>query len=186
MSLILLTPPAAEPVSLAGAKSWLRVETDAEDTLVSSLIVSARLSLEQTTRRFLMTQNWRIAIDDWPHGDYVPLPIAPLQSVDAIRVRNASGEATLVSPSSYLVDAHSEPPRIVFSAPPPGPAQSAHGIEIDVAAGYGDASQVPQPLRQAMLMLIAFWYENRGDAVDLRMPESVTSLFAPYRRARLA
>ncbi len=57
---------------------------------------------------------------------------------------------------------------------------------IDVEAGYGTtASDVPEPLKQAIRQLLAHWYENRGagppDESALRVPATVAALIAPYR-----
>jgi uncharacterized phiE125 gp8 family phage protein len=60
------------------------------------------------------------------------------------------------------------------------------GIELDVEVGYGDALfDVPEPLRQAVRVLVAHWYENRGliaagQSVAV-LPESVNALIKPYR-----
>ncbi len=63
------------------------------------------------------------------------------------------------------------------------------GIEIEVRVGFGaEAADVPPPLRQAVLLLVAHWFENRGDTTGERisaMPGDVTALTAPWRRARL-
>ena len=63
-------------------------------------------------------------------------------------------------------------------------------IEIAVTAGFGDAgSDVPEPVRQALLLLIAHWYEQRepvmlgGERADI--PGTVAGLLAPYRPIRL-
>jgi uncharacterized phiE125 gp8 family phage protein len=105
-------------------------------------------------------------------------------------VRDAGGVASVVDAGSYGLDAISDPACVIFTTMPPSPAYPANGIEIDVTAGYGGASAVPEPLRQAMRLLIANWYENRGDvafgAADLALPPSAAALIAPYRRARLA
>ena len=53
---LLMTAPAVEPLSLAEAKSWLRVDGADEDQLIQSLITSARLGVEATTNRLLITQ----------------------------------------------------------------------------------------------------------------------------------
>jgi uncharacterized phiE125 gp8 family phage protein len=68
----------------------------------------------------------------------------------------------------------------------PRPGRAVAGIEIDVEAGYGaTASDVPEPLKQAIRQLVTHWYENRGagppDENALRMPASVAALVAPYR-----
>lgn len=190
MSQTLLVGPASEPLSLSEAKDWLRVEATDEDDLVSTLIVSARLLVEQNTRRLLITQTWRIFRDAWPLDGCVTLPIAPVAGVAAIRVRDAVGTASVVDAASTALDAARDPARIVFTTAPPAPGYVANGIEIDVIAGYGGASAVPAPLRQAMRLLIANWYENRGDAAfggdDLALPPQAAALIAPWRRARLA
>ena len=71
------------------------------------------------------------------------------------------------------------------------PTRLAAGIALDVTIGYGDtALDVPEPLRQAMRLLIAHWYENRGLVVTGAMslaalPATVAALIAPYRMVSL-
>ncbi len=56
MSSILLTPPAVEPVTLAEAKAYLRVEHGDDDDVIAALIAAARSHVEAQTRRVLITQ----------------------------------------------------------------------------------------------------------------------------------
>jgi uncharacterized phiE125 gp8 family phage protein len=65
MAAILLDPPASEPLSLAEAKNYLRVEHGADDALIAAMIAAARIQVESLTRRALVTQSWRIVLDRW-------------------------------------------------------------------------------------------------------------------------
>ena len=63
MPSVLLTPPAVEPLTLAEAKSYLRVDTVDEDDTIAALIAAARLLVEAYARRALITQSWRLSLD---------------------------------------------------------------------------------------------------------------------------
>ncbi|MBV8850675.1 MAG: hypothetical protein JOZ16_13950 [Methylobacteriaceae bacterium] len=146
--------------------------------------------VEAQIRRLLITQTWRLIYDGWPNGQVLGIPLAPFQSLTAIRVYDASNAAEVVSASLYHVDAAPDMARIVFGAPPPNPGRQDAGIEVDVVVGYGAApDNVPAPLRQAIRMLVTDWYENRGDAganeTDA-LPARVRALVAPYQRPKLA
>lgn len=194
MTPILLSGPLVEPVSLADAKSWLRLDGADEDDLVSALIVSARLTLEAYTRRFFITQNWRIKLDAWPRTlrEQTPatlaIPFAPFQSVAAIRVYDGANAEQVVGPATYMAPAAPDRARISFISPPPAPGRMSDGIEIDVVVGYGAlANDTPEPLRRVILMLVAHWHENRGDqtASAAQLPAGVGALAFPFRRERL-
>lgn len=191
MALILTGAPAAEPVTLAEAKAHLRVDHEHEDILIASLILTSRLHVEAALDLALITQSWRMTIDAWPETRRIELPLAPLQAVTAIRVRPADGAPYLLPASSYLVDVTSRPARIVWNgAILPRPGVVVGGIEIEVTAGFGASTDaVPAPLRHAILMLVAHWYEHR-DPVDIgssdaRVPDAVSDLIKPFRRMRL-
>jgi len=191
MAMILTSPPGLEPVSLAEAKAHCRVDHDDEDTLIQSLITAARVHLETGAAAALISQQWRLVRDAWPEGGVVRLPLAPLISIDEVTVRDADGAAEAVDPQDYFVDALSDPPRLVRErgAGWPQPLQVVNGIEVLFTAGFGPAADdVPQPLRQAVLLLAAHWYETREpvspDGAGV-IPLTVEALVAPYRRARL-
>jgi uncharacterized phiE125 gp8 family phage protein len=189
MSSILLNGPALEPVTLAEAKAWLRVEHDDDDDAIGALIAGARLHVEARTRRALIAQSWRLVRDRWPANGRIALRPAPVTALDAVRVYDGEDVAHTLDLQGFVLDvagsALAFPP---FA--PAAPGRSAAGIEIDLTAGYGDvADDVPQPLRQAILMLVAHWYENRGvtaasGAVAL-LPANVATLIAPYRMVTL-
>lgn len=191
MSLVMTSPPAVEPVTVADAKAHMRIDTDAEDVLIGSLILTSRLHIETALSLALTTQSWKLTLDRWPKCREIDLPIAPLRSVAGVRVKDASGNPTTVSEQSYLVDLASRPPRLVWNnSAPPLPGLAAKGIEIDLTAGFGDdASSVPAPLKHAILMLTAHWYEHR-DPQEIgqdgaRIPDAVSDLINPFRTIRL-
>lgn len=62
----LLTPPTSEPVTLAEAKTHLRVDINDDDALITGLIASARQSAEQICRRALISQQWKVTMDRFP------------------------------------------------------------------------------------------------------------------------
>lgn len=191
MSLVLTSGPGLEPVTVAEAKAHLRVDGTNEDTLIGSLILTSRLHIETGLGLALITQSWRLLFDAWPDGKILELPMRPLQSVEEVRVFDGAGTPETIAPSAYLVDIAGTPSRLVRTgATWPQPGQAANGIEIDFTAGYGPgASDVPAPIRQALMLLVAHWYEHR-DPIEIGSPTTVipavvSDLLEPYRIKRL-
>jgi uncharacterized phiE125 gp8 family phage protein len=183
MHRILLAGPALEPIPLAEMKLHLRVGDDAEDALIGAFIAAARVAVETDIRRVMITQNWRAIVDGWPR-DGVVLPILPALSLDAVHGLDSAGVATTLPSEASAFDAADGSVRLI--QPLPGSVR----YEIDFTAGYGaTAADVPQPLRQAIRLLVTHWYENRaavviGDAIT-HLPLGCRELVAPYRRMSL-
>jgi uncharacterized phiE125 gp8 family phage protein len=185
MSSILLSGPAVEPVSLAEAKAHLRVEHADADAEISALITTARTHLELRTRRAFITQTWRLVRDGWPAEGRIAVLPAPLRALIAARIIMRDGSQRLIDLDRFAIDKAGAPAMLAFvPATMPASDLPAAGIELDVEVGYGAApADVPQPLRQAVRMLVAHWYENRGAIGDhsAMLPLSVNALIAPFR-----
>jgi len=158
MTSTLIAGPGEEPVSLAEAKAWCRIDGTDEDALVAALIAAARLQVESLTGRALVTQSWRLTT--CPRGRLVELPVVP-----AIALTDAPDGAVLQGDAVLLADFVSGE------------------ISLDYTAGYGAAADVPADLQQAVLALVAYWYENR-DALAAA-PVNFDRLIAGYVRVRL-
>jgi len=191
MPLVLTAAPEREPVSVSEAKQYLRIDTAIEDPVVASMILAARLHIEGALDIAMVTQSWTLVLDCWPEDGRVSIPLGPLKSVDSVKVYDPEDAAQTVSPETYVVDLSSLRPRLVRNtgAVWPTPGRPANGIEIALTAGYGDTpDKVPAPIRQAVLMLAAHWYEQREPVVfetPDELPHGVADLLKPYRQVRL-
>ncbi len=132
MPLILTSGPSIEPITLAEAKAHCRVDSDAEDTLVATLILAGRLHIERCLDLALISQSWSLYLDRWPDAPHVELPLSPLLSVDAIRLYSPTGTSVTLDPSLFIVDAASRRPRLARQDGQswPLPGRSVNGIEI--------------------------------------------------------
>ena len=192
MTAYLLAGPATEPVTLAEAKAFLRVDGSDEDSFIETLITAARLHAESVTGRATISQSWRVVLDAWPQGWRIDLPLAPLKSLTAIRAYDADGEATVLPLADFQPQSGPAPacvflPSGVIDMPV---LRDHNGIELDYVAGYGDTPEtVPEDLRHAILTLVGYWFEHR-DAVIVAgsgavVPAGFDQLVAPYRAVRL-
>jgi uncharacterized phiE125 gp8 family phage protein len=191
MALVLTAAPAVEPVSLAEVKAHLRVDSDHEDALIAQLIVAARIFVERTLGLALIAQSWSYFLDALPRSLAVALPTSPVQAVSAVKLHGADGGEVTLETESYSVDVLSQPARLVLSGAAPSVLPRAlNAFEIAFSAGYGDgADNVPAPLRQAIMLLVAHWFERREPVVlgatAQEVPATVAGLLLPYRRVRL-
>lgn len=189
MTHTIITPPAAEPLTLADVKAHLRLDGSEEDALLTSLIAAARAYLEAETGLALITRTLRFYRDDWPADGLIQLSIAPLQTLESVTVYDAAGNPQVVSLAGHVLDAASSPARLFLAAQPPT-SRPLNGIEIDVVAGFGDTgADVPDTLARAMLMHVALMYELRGavpaDMQPAAIPAGYDRLVSPYRTVRL-
>jgi uncharacterized phiE125 gp8 family phage protein len=185
---IFISGPAVEPITLGEMKAYLRVDDDdgTQDELIMGLIKAARLMVEAASRRILIQQHWRVVLDRWPADGTILLPLSPLIAVDGITVTDASGTASDVSASAFATDALSDPPRIAV-AEGPEPGKPKHGISVALRAGYGVAPEsVPATLKLAIRILVAHWFESRGDVIGEQiLPPEALALVAPFQRVRI-
>lgn len=189
-ALKLVTAPATEPVTTAEAKLHLRVDISTDDTHIDNLVSAARQHVEAWLCRALITQTWDYKLASLPSSRYIELPLAPLVSVTSVTYVPDGGNSTTFSSSYYAVDADAEPGRVDLVSTADWPSDALRpGLPITVrfVAGYGSASAVPKAIKQAILLLVGHWYENReaiaiakvGKFMDL--PLAVEALLTPYR-----
>jgi uncharacterized phiE125 gp8 family phage protein len=163
--------PATEPVSLADAKQYLRIEHTADDTLISQLIVTARQSAERYLRQSLITQSWKIAYDDFLEAKTI-LSFGPVQSVTSVTTYDITNQPIVIPNTFYRMDAAR---RVLL-------CQSsivAVRVEIIYQAGYGAAADVPSPIKQGILLHVAKLYDTRD--LSAHMPDEVESLYRVFQ-----
>ncbi len=188
MGLKLAEPPEAEPVTLEEAKAHLRLEGGADDAYVTALIQAARERAELFLRRALITQAFEYTLDGFPTAPAIDLPRPPLQSVESIQYIDTAGNVQTLAPEDYVVDTSSgEIGRVALAWNWFWPIArgSINSVVIKFTAGYGDSPEdVPQAIRQAILIEISNLYENREDVIvgqNISMLSLSERLLWPFR-----
>lgn len=180
MSIKIITPPAAEPVTLAEASLHCRIDGTAENALITALIVAAREYCEAFQNRAYVTQTIELSLDRWPRFP-VNLPRPPLATVTSIKYFDTANTEHTLAAENYFVDADSEPGRVSLNngvVLPTTTLREIGAVKIRYTAGAVVAS-VPQRVKQAILLLVGYWYENReaaGKTVSADVAFSVRAL----------
>jgi len=200
--LVLHTAPASEPITLAEAKSYLRVDSSGDDALITSLISTARKLCEEHTQRALMTQTYQLFLDAledvednlWEgmrtgpyinyYKNYIELPMPPVVSISHIKTYDDNDTATTFASSKYYVDNARQPARVVLRTGETFPTalRVANAIEVKYVTGYASANAVPEPIKFAIYQVLTYLYEHRGDMYEGKtsLPATATKLLAPY------
>lgn len=164
----LTTSPA---VSLAEAKAHLRVVGTQDDAAITGYALAATQFIEGETRTTLAGADFVLTLPAFPAGREIPIPRPPLRAVTAVKYTDAAGTLQTLAPSSYVVDADAKPGRVVLAAGAswPATAERPNAVRIEFAAGYASADAIPQLLKQAVLLMLGHYYENREAAIDRRV-----------------
>ena len=199
----LVTPPALEPVPIDVLRRHLRIDTLDDDDLLATYLSTARTMAEVFLNRALITQTLRwvtaheppassfpmFPFNAWIYPLWMPysllfqrpveLPRSPVQSVASVKVGLWGQDDSTLDASLYDLDISTEPARLKLLQGAGG-FPSDHTI-VEYVVGYGDsAASIPPPIVHAVMMIVAFLYENRGDEM-VEMPEVARSLLWPYR-----
>lgn len=156
---ILITPPRDAIVPLADLRAHLRVDSDAEDALITSLADAAAAWLDGWTGvlgRAVMPQTWAVDLEAGEH-------VLPLPDVTAARVDGVSIPVT------------------VSCAGPVVTLAEAARVEFDCAL---PVHRLPQA-QAVVKMLVAAWHGTREAVVvgtiTAQVPLAVESLVAALR-----
>ena len=181
-----ITPASTYPVSLTEAKSHLKVDTTADDTYITSIIKAAtQLSEEYTNRYFIDT------VTDQTCSDFAQLQTLFKSKVSAVaHVKYYDNDNSLQTLSATIYDTQLqyEPSQIQLAENQSFPSITKRNdaVVARYTVGYGSsASDVPEIIKQAILLTIGNFYQNRNSVVIGRiateLPMNVKWLLDTYK-----
>jgi uncharacterized phiE125 gp8 family phage protein len=166
---VLITPPAFEPVTLAQLKSHAKIFTTAEDSYISTVIIpAARQAVEDELHKVLITQTWLLKRDGFPGFDpkyetqgypTILIPKPPFQAIDfftyvdvagvtqTLTQCNPDGTTTDDNYYGYQLDPGSEtqPARLIppWARPWPPSRRLPMSVQVQFDCGYGPSNSSP-------------------------------------------
>tara|TARA_R100000664_G_C2730391_1_gene121098 strand:- start:224 stop:802 length:579 start_codon:yes stop_codon:yes gene_type:complete len=170
----------------ADAKDYLKVSTSADDTLIDNLIKAATQSCEIYTNQYFMNTVVTQYSDKW--NAFYNLYKSPVVSITHIKYYDANDSLQTLAGTNYILDNVSQPARIGISVDGelPDLADRINAVEVKYTVGYGTAStDVPDGIKNAVLLTIGNWYENRQTVITGRtateLPISSQYLLDQYK-----
>jgi uncharacterized phiE125 gp8 family phage protein len=161
---LIITAPAAEPISLAQAKQYLRLEEEETgfDAELAMQIAGARGRIESATNTRLVTQTVDICASEFAALER--LPIGPVTAIVAITYRDQAGVERSLGPDDIELDgAGLEMGMRPITGTWP---VAAAGVTVRAIVGYSvDGTAVPPSIRIALLQQIRELFD--GTPADL-------------------
>ena len=131
-------------ISRTEAKNYIRIDTIADDTLIDLMIEAAHTAAENYMSRDIIAKERTYYLDESTTG-FIDVPFGPVASVDAVTVKGISVSFSVYGLGDPMVEI--EP--------------LGTNIKIDFTTeGMSDGL-----LKQALLMMVSTYYDNRTDFV---------------------
>jgi uncharacterized phiE125 gp8 family phage protein len=165
--------PAAAPIALADAKSYLRVDHDDDDNDIQRFINAAISHLDGSglerdglLGKALISQSWILEAER-PHHGRIIIEYGRVQTITSVEVMTSGAYVAWDSQNFRLGFRDGD----AFVTPVSGQTFPPHdhredAFRVTYVAGYGDAAaNIPSNLIEAMLLHIGHLYENRGAVI---------------------
>ena len=148
-------------LTTAEVKAHLKVDTAADDTLIDNLRDAATNSAQEYTNRFFTSTTLTQYADKW--SEIAELYKSPLQSITHIKYYDSDDSLQTLSSSVYNSDASAMPARIALAVNQSYPTTSDRiaAIRVEYIVGVTAANLVDNAIKQAVLLTIGHWYQNR-------------------------
>jgi len=181
-----ITAATTYPISLTEAKSHLKVDTTADDTYIESIIKAATQLSEEYTNRFFI--NTVIEQTCSSFSELEALFKSKVSAVAHVKYYDSNNSLQTLDTSIYDVQLNYEPSQIqlVEGKIFPDITKRNDAVLARYTVGYGSAaSDVPEIIKQAILLTIGNFYENRASVVIGRiateLPQNVKWLLDTYK-----
>jgi hypothetical protein len=177
-------------VSNSEIANWLVL--DSSDPTLSGLALMATAHVINFLQLELVNRSRVLTYQDWPYigteqhpslsrpdayfKREIELPYANLNEITDVMVY---GE-----PETDYTIIRATTDRLYFNQIPTRSSITAPALVVEYIAGFGDSvDDVPDPIRQGVLMLGAFLYEHKGacDAMEAMKRSGAESLLYPYK-----
>jgi len=169
-------------------KSQARIDTSADDTLIAQLISAAESWAQKyRSEKFIQTE----CVDYFDCFDTkLELLYSPVVSITSIQYVDSNGDTQTLDSSYYTLcnKAVVGPGEIVeaYNMSWPSTRNVPDAVTVTYQAGYGEAStDVPNDIRQGVMLMVAHMYENREALAAIQLhevPFGVSALLGIDRR----
>ena len=181
----LVTGPSSEPITLAEAKLYLRVDDSTEDALITAIITAARRKFENDTYHYLMPQTWELYLNQNEiNAEQISINKSDITAISSVKYYDQSNTQQTLSTNDYQTAIQGRPYSIQLTTVP----QVYNRLEamvIRFTLGYANAAAVPEDIKTAIKTLIGTLYENRqtivtGTQVN-EVPDTYKFIMENYR-----
>lgn len=185
--------PADTPVSVSDCRRHLRLGHDEDEELLQGYLAAAIDRLDGFAGllgRCMVSQVWRQDYECWPGGRHLRLPCMGITAVASVKYSDQDDVEQTVSSALYSLHTDDTSSFLWLKTNFTGPSLNTDRpdpVRVLFTAGYGPAADVPPPLKQAILLMVGDFYENREDTIigvglDARpLPTGVKALIYPYQ-----
>ena len=197
MPTIKVTDATIEPITLAEAKLWTRIDIADEDTFFEQICLpAARQEAERRMNRSILTTTWKLQLDAFPDCPCIRLHWPVLQRVTHLKYYDADGVLQTMDPASYdadgvlqtmdpasyVLDTTSEPARLCLAPSLSWPATQTgrvNAVEVVYVSGWDAAAKVPAPIKQWVALFAATLFNNRellttaGSVAELKFADGL-------------
>jgi uncharacterized phiE125 gp8 family phage protein len=166
-ALVLVSPPAFEPISLDEVKRQCRIEIEFEDEdfYIRGLIKAVREATEKVSNNLFMYQIWDLLLDRFPCGEIL-IRKRPVTEIGFIEYVDLNGNTQTLTDYQFSTGEFYATLKPAVGATWPAARCELNSVRIRFSAGWENTPEgIPEHMKQAMLLKIGHYYENREDTV---------------------
>lgn len=199
----LLTPAIAPAIETGIVKDYLKVPSslNVDDGMIMGMIGAATAYFEKATGRDLINKTYKCYLDKFPSSNSIYYysgvsSLCPKYNDNGIKIRKsklqsitdikyyANGVITTLPPEDYYITDLPDYSSIylVNGKIFPEVDLRKQSVAITFIAGFGnDSCDIPVDIQNALLQMITYMYENRGDCANKEDMMASTQLFDQYK-----